>query len=204
MSSQAKKDVRLNERIAAEINRRLGLMDKSYGRVPALSIGISGVIVEKMQVKDQAITQLIARIGDHYRTNLSNRYVRPALLYLPLDNQTWDLIEKLTEQSEEYAYQGIHLDDLYRRLAAAARFTALARRELAPNIRQRLGGGQGPDKVLRDMAVNNFSSNLKVFADLLNELYVKLVALDKEASAESVPLYLQMSELQDIGRLLVG
>jgi hypothetical protein len=157
-----------------------------------------------MQIKEPEVIRLIERLGDHYRTNISNRYVRPVLQHLSLDNQSWDLIEKLTASSEQYSYQGYHLDELYRQLAAAARFTALARRDLVPNLRQRFGAGQGADKVLRDMAVNNFPSNLKLFADLLNELYVKLVAIDKEAAGETVPLYLQMSELQEIGRLLVG
>lgn len=157
-----------------------------------------------MQIKDSEVVRLIERIGDHYRKNISNRYIRPALQHLPLDNQTWDLIESLTEKPEDFDYQGDHLDELYRQLAAAARFTAFARKELAPVLRLRLGGGPGSDKVLRDMAVNNFPSNLKVFADLLNELYLKLVALDKEGAADNVPLYLQMPELQEIGHLLVG
>lgn len=160
-----------------------------------------------MQVKDSDIARLIERLGDHYRTNISNRYVRPALLHLTLENQAWDLIENLTEKSEQFRYQGFHLDELYRQIAAAARFVFLARRELAPTLRNRLGAtmkGNDSDRVLRDMAINNFSSNLQLFADLLNELFVKLVDLDKQESAGKVPLYLQMPELQDIGRQLVG
>lgn len=160
-----------------------------------------------MLVKDSDIARLIERLGDHYKSNISNRYVRPALLHLTLENQAWDLIENLTEKSEQFRYQGYHLDELYRQIAAAARFVSLARRELAPTLRARLGGasrGSESDRVLRDMAINNFSSNLQLFADLLNELYVKLVELDKSEAAGRVPLYLQMPELQDIGRQLVG
>jgi hypothetical protein len=53
------------------------------------------------------------------------------------------------------------------------------------------------------MAINNFPSNLKIFADLLNELYVKLVEIDKNASAGHTPLYAQMPELKDLGQQLV-
>jgi hypothetical protein len=78
-------------------------------------------------------------------------------------------------------------------------------RELAPGLRNRLSGASsGPDRVLRDMAVNNFSSNLQLFADLVNELYIKLVELDKIDAKGRRPLYLNMPELQDIGRMLVG
>ncbi len=159
-----------------------------------------------MQVRDTEVLRLIERIGEHFRSNISNRYIRPALLHLPLENQAWDMIETLTEKVEQFRYQGFHLDDLYRQLAVCARFIALARRELVPTLRSRLGSGvriADSEKVLRDMAINNFASNLKLFADLLNELYVKLVTLDKEASAGRVPLYMQMPELENIGRQLV-
>ncbi|MDR2158998.1 MAG: hypothetical protein LBP23_02900 [Treponema sp.] len=163
-------------------------------------------MIKAMQVKDAQIIRLIERIGEHYRTNISNRYIRPALLQLPLEKQAWDLIEILTEKIEQYRYQGFLLDELYRQIAAAARFVSLTRREIVPALRSRLGSGgsQGPDKVLRDMAVNNFGSNLKVFADLVNELYVNLVELDKAAAKGHRPLYLQIPELADIGRMLVG
>ncbi|QQO08957.1 hypothetical protein [Breznakiella homolactica] len=157
-----------------------------------------------MQIRDPEIIRLIERIGEHYKTNISNRFIRPALLQLPLEKQSWDLIEILTEKTEQYRYQGFHLDELYRQISAAARFVSMARKELVPTLRNRLSSSTGADRVLRDMAVNNFGSNLQLFADLLNELYVKLVDLDKKNSRGHMPLYTQIPELQDIGRQLVG
>jgi hypothetical protein len=158
-----------------------------------------------LQVRDAQIIRLIERIGEHYRTNISNRFIRPALLQLPLEKQSWDLIEILTEKIEQFRYQGFHLDELYQQIAASARFVSITRRELVPTLRNRLSGGAtGPDRVLRDMAVNNFGSNLQLFADLLNELYVNLVELDKKDAKGHKPLYMQIPELQDIGRLLIG
>jgi hypothetical protein len=152
------------------------------------------------------VIRLIEQIGDHYRTNISNRFIRPALLQLPLDKMNWDQIEVLTEKIEQFRYQGFHLDDLYRQIAAAARFVSITRRELVPSLRVRLGGSTSgnADRVFREMAVNNFGSNLQLFADLLNELFLKLVELDKEASKDRKPLYSQIPELSDIGQQLVG
>jgi len=149
---------------------------------------------------------LVERIGDHYRTNISNRFIRPALLQLPLEKQSWDLIEVLTEKIEQFRYQGFHLDELYRQIVACARFISLARRELVPTLRNRAASNSssGSDRVLRDMAVNNFGSNLQVFADLVNELYVSLVEMDKAEAKGKRPLYMSIPELQDIGRLLIG
>jgi len=157
-------------------------------------------------IRDAHIVRLIERIGEHYRTNISNRFIRPALLQLPLEKQSWDQIEVLTEKIEQFRYQGFHLDELYRQIIASARFVSITRRDLVPILRMRLssGAGAGSDKVLRDMAVNNFGSNLQVFADLVNELYVNLVELDKQEAKGKRPLYMSIPELQDIGRLLVG
>ena len=156
-------------------------------------------------VRDAQVIRLIERIGEHYRTNISNRFIRPALLQLPLEKQSWDLIEILTEKIEQYRYQGFHLDELYRQIVACARFVSITRRELVPTLRNRLSGsGSAADRVLRDMAVNNFGSNLQLFADLVNELYVCLVELDKLEAKGRRPLYMSIPELRDIGRMLVG
>jgi hypothetical protein len=156
-------------------------------------------------VRDAQVVRLVERIGDHYRTNISNRFIRPTLLTLPLEKQTWDLLETLTEKIEQYRYQGFHLDELYRQILAAARFVSVTRRDLAPSLRNRLSGGAtGPDRVLKEMAVNNFSSNLQLFADLVNELYVCLVELDKESAKGRRPVYMSVPELNDVNRMLIG
>jgi hypothetical protein len=155
-------------------------------------------------VRDAHIIRLIERIAEHYRGNIANRFLRPALLQLPLDKMTWDHIEVLTEKMEQFKYQGFHMDELYRQIAAAAHFVSLARRDLAPSLRNRLGAGAGgPDKVLREMAINTFSSNVRVFADLLNELYVSLVELDKASAKGRQPIYQQIPELSELGSELV-
>ncbi len=158
-----------------------------------------------MIVRDTEVARLIEHLGEHFRGNISNRFIRPALLHLTLDSQSWELLERLTETNEEYQYQGYHLVDLYNQILAAGRFVSLARTELSTSLRIRLGavGRSDPDRVLRDMAVNNFQSNLRVFADLLNELYLKLVALDKEEAKGKQPVYAKLPELQELGLLLI-
>ena len=155
------------------------------------------------RIKDAQIIRLIEQIGEHYRTNISNRFLRPVLLTLSIDKDTWDQIELLTEKVELFRYQGFHLDELYRQIAACARFVEMARNHLIPSLRGKLSSVPGgPDKVLREMAASNFVSNLQVFADLLNELYMSLAEMDKESN--KTPVFSQMIDLQGIGRLLVG
>jgi hypothetical protein len=157
------------------------------------------------RIKDTQVIRIIEQIGDHYQTNISNRFLRPILLQLQIDKNTWDLIELLTEKIELFRYQGFHFDELYRQIAACARFVEAARGGLIPNLRSKLSNvPSGPDKILREMAASNFASNLQVFADLLHELYTTLVDIDKTASGKKPPIYSQIQELHSVGRLLVG
>jgi len=162
-----------------------------------------------MQVKNPEVFSAIESIGDHYRTNISNRYTRRALSAMTLDPGTWNLIEELTEKSENYRYQGYHLDELYTQILAAARFIYQAKRQILPNLRFLASSSNGSeritesDKVFREMAVNNFGPNLKILADKLNELYVKVAALDKESAGQKPPVYSTIPELREIGRYLI-
>jgi hypothetical protein len=156
-----------------------------------------------MQIRDPQIIRLIDHFGNHYRTNISNRYLRPALLQLSLENQTWDLIEILCEKMDQYRYQGFDLQDLYRQIGAAGKFISVAKRDLITSLRTRLPVDPGSDKVLRDMAVNNFASNLKLFSDLVKELYKELMTLDMADAKGKRPLYKQMPELLDFDQMLM-
>ena len=157
------------------------------------------------RIKDSQVIRLVEQISEQYQTNISNRFLRPLILQLQLDKNTWDLIELITEKLDMYRYQGFHLDDLYRQIVACAHFVDEVRHNLLPVLRNKLNiNPNGPEKILREMAANNFPSNLQVFADLLNELYIRLVEIDKDSSGKKPPIYTQIPELGNAGRLLAG
>jgi hypothetical protein len=164
-----------------------------------------------MQIKNPEIFAAVEGIGEHFRTNISNRFTRHGISSLILDPGSWNLIEELTEKVENYRYQGYHFDEIYAQIIAIARFVYHARRDLLPNLRFLAGsGGSGgndrvgaSDKVIRDMAIMNFGPNLKILADKVNELYVRVAAIDKENSGQKSPVFSQIPELKEIGRYLV-
>lgn len=161
-----------------------------------------------MQVKTPEIFALIEAIGEHFRGNIANRFTRRALSSMILDPGSWNQIEDLTEKVENYRYQGYHLDELYAQILAVARFIYQARRQIGPNLKY-LAQASGAermtesDRVFRDMAVNNFAPNLQILADKVNELFVKVVALDKASAGAKTPVINQIPELKEIGRYLV-
>lgn len=157
------------------------------------------------RIKDALIIRLIEQISEHYRSNISNRFLRPILLQIQIDKSTWDQIEELTEKMEINRYQGFHMDELYLQIAACARFIEAARSQMIPSLKTKLGGlPNSQDKILREMAANNFDSNLKVFSDLLNQLFLNLTEMDKAVSGSKPPVYSTLQELYSINRLLAG
>jgi hypothetical protein len=156
------------------------------------------------RIKDAQVIRLVERIGEHYRANISTRFLRPVLLQLQIDKTVWDQVELLTEKTEMFNYHGFHLDELYRQIAASARFVEVARNGI-PSLRGKINiVNDGPEKTIREMAASNFIANLQVFADLLNDLYAILVDLDKTDSGKNPPLYTQIPELYNIEQLLAG
>ncbi len=158
-----------------------------------------------MQLKDPDIFRIVEKIGDHFTNNVSNRFIRKALVVLELRQAEWDRLENLTSKTDYYKQQGFTFDELYEMVLAAANFLHQARQKLLPNIRGMLAQGATPqDRVLRDMAAQNFGVNLEIFSDLINELYLKATALDKSAHEKKRPVYEGIPELKELGKLLVN
>jgi len=153
-------------------------------------------------ITDESVVRLIKQLVDHYRSNISNRFIRPVLLQIQFDDVLWNQIESLTERFDQLGYQGYDIEELYRQIAALTKFVDAVRREVAPTLRYKIGNNfsDKTDKVLRDMAVHNFSSNLQVFAGFIYELYTKLVEIDTAAAkaTRKRPIYKQHTELADI------
>ena len=157
-----------------------------------------------MPVKDPDIVRLIEKISEHYKNNISNRFIRKAFMVMNLSQPTWNYLERLTEKSDFYAAQGYEYEDLYEQILAAANFVHQAKIDVLPNLKNLVGSNMKDsprDKVLREMAVKNFNSNLPIFADMINELYIKVTELDKEQNKKCI--FEKIPELKTIGQLLI-
>ena len=167
-----------------------------------------------MPIKDEEILELIDKIKDHYHNNINNRFIRKALMFIKIPREDWEALERFTEKTDYYKIQGYRYKELYEQIHGAASFISHAKTEVLPQIKtllaagsdtmlSRKSGNTDSDRILREMAINNFSANLGIFADMLNELYIKTVHIDKEDHKGSKPIYERMPELREIGQFLV-
>jgi hypothetical protein len=158
-----------------------------------------------VNIKDPDVFRIVEKIGDHYQNNVSNRFIRKALVVLDLHQSEWDRLDNLTGKAEYYKQQGFQFDELYEMVIAAARFIHQARTKMVPNLRGMLAqGSTDQDRVLRDMAAQNFPVNLAIFSDLVNELYLKTTSLDRSAHENKKPVYERIPELKELGKYLVN
>lgn len=160
-----------------------------------------------MQVKHPEVYSLIESISQHYSSNVSNRFTHSVLSLLPLDTASWTQIEELTERAAHYRYQGYHFDELYSMILAMAKFISFARKQGIPLLKSHAGTQSSKissqDKILLDMVINNFISNLNILADYVNKLFVKVVAIDKAEAVGRPPVLLKFPELKEIGKYLL-
>jgi hypothetical protein len=156
-------------------------------------------------IKDPEIFRIVEKIGDHFQNNISNRFIRKALVILELPQSEWDRLENLTGKSEYYKQQGFQLEELYEMVIASAHFIHEARTKMVPNLKVILAqAGTEQDRVLRDMAAQNFPVNLAILSDLINELYLRATSIDKSMHDKKKPVFERIPELKDLGRLLVN
>ncbi len=158
-----------------------------------------------MNIKDPEIFKIIERIGDHYQNNISNRFIRKLLILTDLPQSEWERIDGLTTKSAYYKGQGFQFEELYDMIIAAAHYIHQARTKMLPSLKAMVAkGGSEPERVLREMAAQNFPVNLGIFSDLVNELYMKTTSLDRDAHEKKTPVYERIPELKDIGPFLVN
>jgi len=166
-----------------------------------------------MSVRDDKLFKILEKLRGHYQNNLNNRYIRKALLHMNVPMGTWNALERLTEKSDFYKIQGYPYKDLYEQIHAAATFVYHARTDVLPRLKGLLAGGtetvlsrkpagEPKDKVLLEMAINNFPANLGVFSDLVNEMYVRAAELDRAEHPGQKPVYEHMPEMKELGKLL--
>ena len=157
-----------------------------------------------MGVMDQDLFAIIEKIANHYDKNICNQYIRPELRNLTLPRGDWDMIDELTGMPEHRKQQGYMFRELYERIMALARFIKLTKTDISPRLKSIFSGrvSTNQDDIYRTMAVNNLDANLGILSDMVHELYMKTVELDKQSHSVKDPVYKRITELSELGNLL--
>ena len=157
-----------------------------------------------MGITDHDLFAIIEKIANHYDKNICNQYIRPELRNINLPRGDWELIDELTAMPDHRKQQGYLFRELYERIMAMARFVNLTKTDISPRLKSIFSGrvSTRQDDIYRTMAVNNLDSNLGILSDMIHELYMKTVEIDKQSHTVKDPVYKRVSELSELGNLL--
>lgn len=138
-----------------------------------------------MNVNDPEISGMILRLAEHFTQNVATRFIRPLLSPVMSDSSVERRISDLTDNPMDAADRGIDLEDLYLQINAVARFINDVRVSVMPSLSRSLGSGgstNDPQKIFRNMAVNNFGPNVDLLEEYTKELFEAVIRYDKSHS----------------------
>ena len=159
-----------------------------------------------MPVFDYDIFEKLDDLKKQYESNMSNSFIRAALISLDLPYEIRSGIEGITDKLDYYKNQGYRFEELYNGIYGMSLFIYKARIQVVPGLKKSpsLSDVSPSERVLASMAADNLNANLNILADRLNDLYLKVVRLDVESHKVKCPVYTRMPELEKIGTLLTS
>jgi hypothetical protein len=159
-----------------------------------------------MQIRTQELFQKLEALSAHYKTNVASPYVKPEFGSLALSRRDWDEIELITVRQELFRHQGYHLDELYLKLLALARFVKAARTQWGSNFKNMMStrhGGRSPnERIMADMVAANFPANLTALAAMVVELFELVRNEDRAQNGGKTKGLSSVPEAKEIPALL--
>ena len=159
-----------------------------------------------MQIRSPELFQKLEKLATHYTNNVASHHIKAEFALLSLSQRDWDEVELLTARQEIFRQQGYHLDELYTKLLAMARFVRQGRTLLAPRLRtlvaNRYTGRQSSEKLMADMATANFLPNLAVLAEMVLDLFNLVKREDAAQNQGRNKALASVPEARDIENLL--
>lgn len=159
-----------------------------------------------MQIRSPELFLKLEKLAAHYTNNVASQHIKSEFSLMTLSQRDWDEVELITARQEIFRQQGYHLDELYTKLLALARFVRQGRTILAPRMRtlvaNRYAGRPASEKLMADMATANFLPNLAVLADMVLDLFNLVKREDAAQNHGRNKALASVPEAKDIENLL--
>ncbi len=157
-----------------------------------------------MPVKDYDLFDQVDRMAAHYQIINNNRFIRKALMRIELPYEFRNGMDTLLMGGETARMQGYTFEELYTAIIGLAMFVYKARTEVLPDLKFHISDLDPANRIREQMAAENLKTNLAILADMVNDLYLQVVKLDKEGHQKKPPVFQRVPELQNIGQLLTS
>ena len=158
-----------------------------------------------MPVFDYEIYHQLDELKKLYGSNMSNSFIRSALISLDLPYEIRNGIEGITDKLDFYKHQGYRFEELYNGIYGMALFIYRARVEVVPSLKnsRALANVSDSEKILASMAADNlkakgfrveeFESPTECLAQLLTKRVIAIVELGSWVDIEIIGVRFRVS-----------
>ncbi len=159
-----------------------------------------------MKFKDKNIHDLIEKLKDQYQPFDHNQFINYYLLDSDNSKNDWLDVEDLIESNKYYEAEGHDLNKLYDQLLSFSSFLTKIKEEILPRTQNeaaiRVKKMSIDNKILYEMTLDNLPKNLKIFYDIIIELFINAKKVDKRINGEENMLYIKLPYRQEIEKNL--
>lgn len=159
-----------------------------------------------MQVRSPELFQRLEKMAIHYSSNVASQYLKGEFPNLSVSRRDWDEIELITARQELFRHQGYHLDELYLKLLALARFIKSARTQWGSGLKgiisNRFASRPPSERLMAEMVAANFYPNLNVLAEMVLELFYIVRKEDADQNQGKHKALSSVPEAKEIETLL--
>lgn len=159
-----------------------------------------------MLIKDKKVFEMIEKVKNHYELLTNNKFIRIRLFNSSIPKNDWMDIEDLLGSKKYYEAEGYSLEKLYDQLKAFIPFMKAVKTEVEPTMKKeselQIRKLPPDDVILFKMTINNLSSNLQVFYDLIKDLYLAIKKLDERVNGVNNTIYRRMPHYFELEKRL--
>ena len=159
-----------------------------------------------MKFKDKKIQDIIDRLKIHYKLFINNQFIKYYLYDSNIPKNDWLDIEDLIDANKYYDAEGYDLRKLYDQLLTFSSFLLKIKNEILPRIKSeaafRIRKMSQNNKILYEMTLDNLPENLKIFHDILIELFINIKKADRKLNGENNMLYPKLPYMREIEKKL--
>jgi hypothetical protein len=159
-----------------------------------------------MNFKDKDVHDVIERFKKQYQLFVHNQFINYYLLNSDIPKNDWLDIEDLVGSNKYFEAEGYELRKFYDQIYTFCNFLEKIKNEILPRIQGeaaiRIRRMSTDTKILFEMTVDNLPSNLKMFYDILIDLYINIKRVDRKLSTDNNMLYLRFPYIEGIEQKL--
>jgi len=159
-----------------------------------------------MNFKDKTIHDIIDKLKIQYQLFTGNQFISYYLNESNIPKNDWMDIEDLIHSNRYFEAEGYDLEKLYEQIRTFSLFLVKIKEEILPMIardsERRMAQLSSDNKVLYKMTIDNTPGNLKIFYDIISELYLNLKKIDQKINGEDKMVLARLPFAADIEKTL--